>query len=74
MKVGLVALHYPRLEHWDEMISRVHRAAEVMAAAPGCLAVDCWVSEDHQAVVTTGSVGVGTGAEGRVYGRAGGRR
>jgi len=20
----------------------------------GCLAVDCWVSEDHQAVVTTG--------------------
>jgi quinol monooxygenase YgiN len=54
MKVGLVALHYPRLEHWDEMISRVHRAAEVMAAAPGCLAVDCWVSEDRQAVVTTG--------------------
>lgn len=36
------------------MISRVHRAAEVMAAAPGCLAVDCWVSEDHQAVVTPG--------------------
>jgi hypothetical protein len=33
MKVGLVALHYPRPEHWDEMISRVHRAAEVMAAA-----------------------------------------
>ena len=54
MKVGLVALHFPRPEHWDEMISRVHRAAEVMAAAPGCLAVDCWVSEDHQAVVTTG--------------------
>jgi len=49
MKVGLVALHFPRPEHWDEMISRVHRAAEVMAAAPGCLAVDCWVSEDHQA-------------------------
>ena len=54
MKVGLVALHFPRPEHWDEMISRVRRAAEVMAAAPGCLAVDCWVSEDHQAVVTTG--------------------
>jgi len=36
------------------MISRVHRAAEVMAATPGCLTVDCWVSEDHQAVVTTG--------------------
>jgi len=54
MRVGLVALHYPRPEHWDEMISRVHEAAEVMAAAPGCLAADCWVSEDRQAVVTTG--------------------
>lgn len=54
MKVGLVALHYPHPEHWDEMTSRVHRAAEVMAATPGCLAADCWVSEDNQAVVTTG--------------------
>jgi quinol monooxygenase YgiN len=54
MKVGLVALHYPRREHWDEMISRVRRAADVMAATPGCLAADCWVSEDGQAVVTTG--------------------
>ena len=35
------------------MISRVHRAAEVLAATPGCLAVDCWLSEDNQAVVTT---------------------
>lgn len=54
MKVGLVALHYPRPEHQDEMISRVHRAAEVMAATPGCLAADCWVSDDGRAVVTTG--------------------
>ena len=53
MKVGLVAVHYPRREHWDEMISRVHRAAEVLAVTPGCLAVDCWLSEDNQAVVTT---------------------
>jgi hypothetical protein len=36
------------------MILRVQRAAEVMAATPGCLAADCWVSDDHQAVVTTG--------------------
>ena len=41
MKVGLVALHYPLPGHWDEMIARVHRAADVMAATPGCLAVDC---------------------------------
>ena len=54
MTVGLVAVHYPRREHRDEMISRIHRAAEVMAATPGCLAVDCWVSEDDQSVVTTG--------------------
>jgi hypothetical protein len=54
MKVGLVAVHYPRPEHWGEMISRVHRAAEVLAATPVCLAVDCWLSEDNQAVVTTG--------------------
>jgi quinol monooxygenase YgiN len=56
MKVGLVALHYPRPEHRDEMISRVHQAAEVMAATPGCLAADCWVSEDNQAVVTNGQL------------------
>ena len=50
----MVALHYPRREHWDEMIVRVRRAADVMASGPDCLAVDCWVSEDGQAVVTTG--------------------
>lgn len=25
-----------------------------MAATPGCLAVDCWIRDDGQAVVTTG--------------------
>lgn len=54
MKIGLVAFHYPHHDHHDEMIARVRRAAEVMAAQPGCLAADCWVSEDDQAVVTTG--------------------
>ncbi|MBO0787254.1 MAG: antibiotic biosynthesis monooxygenase [Actinobacteria bacterium] len=53
MKVGLVARHYPCPEHWDEMISRVHRAAEVMAATPGFIPADCWVSDDGRAVVTT---------------------
>jgi len=54
LKVGLVALHYPHPEHRDETTSRVHQAAQVMAATPGCLAADCWVSEDSQALVTTG--------------------
>jgi len=54
MKVGLVAVHYPRPEYRDEMISRVRQAAEVMVAAPGCQAVDCWLSDEGQTVVTTG--------------------
>ena len=54
MKVGLVGIHYPRPEHRDEFISRVHQVAEVLAATPGCLEVDCWLSEDNQAVVSTG--------------------
>jgi hypothetical protein len=36
------------------MICRVHRAAEVMAATPGCPGAGCWVSEDHRVIVTTG--------------------
>ncbi len=35
-------------------IFRVHQAAEGLAATPGCLEVDCWQSEDNQAVVSTG--------------------
>ncbi len=54
MKVGLIAFHYPRPEHRDGMVSRVRRAAEVMGATPGCLAVDCWLRDDDRAVVTTG--------------------
>jgi len=54
MKAGLIAFHYPHPDHQAEMISRVRRAAEVMAATPGCLAAQCWVSRDDQAVVTTG--------------------
>ena len=52
MKVGLVGTHYPRPEHRDEFISRVHQVAEVLAATPGCLEVDCWLSEDNPADVT----------------------
>jgi heme-degrading monooxygenase HmoA len=54
MRVGLVAFHYPKPEHRDELIERVRRAAEVMAAVPGCLTADCWLEEGTGAVVTTG--------------------
>ena len=54
MTAGLIAFHYPHPDHQAEMISRVRRAADVMAATPGCLAAECWVSQDDQAVVTTG--------------------
>lgn len=54
MVVGLVAVHYPRPEFQDEMIQRVRCAAEVMAAAPGCLDVGCWRDPDAGTVVTTG--------------------
>jgi len=70
--VGLVELHYPHPEYREEMISCIHRAAEIMAT-PGCLAVDCWVGDDHQAVVTTSQWRSGTGTEGGNRGRADGR-
>jgi len=54
MQVGLVAFHYPRPEYRAQMLSRVHRAAEVLGAEPGCLGVDCWLGEDGTAIITTG--------------------
>ncbi len=54
MSVGLVAFHYPKPEHRDEMIRRVRQAAEVMATVPGCLDVGCWQDETAGAIVTTG--------------------
>jgi quinol monooxygenase YgiN len=53
MKAGLIAFHYPHPDHQAEMVPLVRRAAEVMAPTPGCLAAQCRVSQDDQAVVTT---------------------
>lgn len=44
MKVGLVGLHYPRLEHQDGFVPRATQAAEVIRTGPGCLSADCWVT------------------------------
>lgn len=54
MRVGLIAFHYPKAEHRNEMIDRVRRAATVMRTVPGCIEVDCWTDETSGAVVTTG--------------------
>ena len=51
MKVGMVAIHYPRLGDRQEFIARVQRAVDVMRPTPGCLSVDFWVTA---AVVSTG--------------------
>ena len=54
MKAGLVAFHYPSRDYSEEMLGRVRRAAEFIAAMPGCLGTDCWLTEDGQAIVSTG--------------------
>jgi heme-degrading monooxygenase HmoA len=54
VSVGLVAFHYPKPEHRDELVQRLRRAAKVMATVPGCLDVGCWQEDATGAVVTTG--------------------
>jgi len=54
MNFRIVAFHYPKAEHHDEMVRRCGRAAEVMATSPGCLDVEVWKEESGGAVVTTG--------------------
>jgi quinol monooxygenase YgiN len=49
----VLAFHYPRPEYYDEMVARIGNAAEVTAAVPGCVDVDCWRDEASGAVVST---------------------
>ncbi|HEX2313085.1 MAG TPA: antibiotic biosynthesis monooxygenase [Thermomonospora sp.] len=51
MKTGFVAFHYPDAAHREEFVARVQRVAEVFRQTPGCLAADCWLTDD--AVVST---------------------
>ena len=53
MTIGFVAIHYPRIAHREEFISRVQQAAEVMRPTPGCLSAECWVTVAGDAVVST---------------------
>jgi quinol monooxygenase YgiN len=54
MEVGLVAFHYPRPDYTDQMLGRVRRAAEFIEATDGCLGIECWLTKDGTAIVTTG--------------------
>jgi len=54
MSIGLVAVHYPKPEYRDEMIRRVHAAAQALVEVPGCLDVHCWEIVATGAIVTTG--------------------
>ena len=53
MTVGLVAFHYPKAEHADEMVDRVRAAADVLIGTSGCVEATCW-RESGGAVVTIG--------------------
>ncbi|GAA2901280.1 antibiotic biosynthesis monooxygenase family protein [Nonomuraea rubra] len=44
MKVAMVAHHYPRAEHREEFVARVHRVAEVFRGTPGCLSAEAWLA------------------------------
>ncbi len=54
MSIGLVAFHYPKPAYRDEMIRRVHAAAQALVEVPGCLDVHCWEIVATGAIVTTG--------------------
>jgi hypothetical protein len=36
------------------MLGRVQRACGFIEATPGCLAIDCWLTEDGAAIVSNG--------------------
>jgi quinol monooxygenase YgiN len=52
MTVGFVAIHYPHAAHYNEFVSRVQHAAQVMHPTPGCLGAGCWVSPAGESVVS----------------------
>lgn len=55
MALGLVAFHYPKPEHRDELLERMRAAAEVMRTVEGCSDASVWETRDTAAVVSTGT-------------------
>ena len=52
MTAGFVGLHYPRPEHFEEFVERVHRVADWFRSAPGARSVEVWATTDDDAVVS----------------------
>lgn len=55
MAFRVLAFHYPKPGHRQEMIEGIKRAAEVRAGCAGFLAADWWLDEDGEGVVTIGT-------------------
>jgi quinol monooxygenase YgiN len=55
MAMGLVAFHYPKPEHREELLRRMRAAAEVMRTVDGCLDASVWGVRDSEAIVSTGT-------------------
>lgn len=55
MALGLVAFHYPKPEHRDELLERMRAAAEVMRAVEGCTDASVWETREGAALVSTGT-------------------
>jgi heme-degrading monooxygenase HmoA len=53
MTFRIVALHYPRTEHREELLHRLERAASIMRTAPGVIDVEIWKEEETGALVST---------------------
>lgn len=55
MALGVVAFHYPKPEHRDELVRRLAAAAEVMATTEGCVDVAYWEERETGVLVSTGT-------------------
>lgn len=55
MGFGVVAFHYPRPEHRDELVQRMRAAAEVMKTVEGCVEASVWEVREGEALVSTGT-------------------
>lgn len=51
----LVAFHYPKPEHRDELLQRMRAAAEVMRTVEGCSEASVWETRETAALVSTGT-------------------